>query len=458
MKPKYKTTARNSKATSKPKVVSSKNQPLKIAQKQETLPSTTRLPSKPKYDIKPLVLSQNSAAFNIQQRRKFLRQNPSNRHSVSSKEDFGKTTTDKIKLNKNALTNKYSLTSSNNDLKQSIIKKVIKVDNNNNNNNQDSLTLKSIQQLGEMFRTSNLKRTIIIDNDGNTNLNFNFNKICCKEDKNKTDFNKEVQPTQYTSEKITENNINDKDKESPEIPLFVNSNNTDSERLNTEEKEKKEEIFEEENRMKEYGMIFNLLNNNIEQMKNLFNNNIKKGNNKQNTKTNVVKENPFLVKQKEVYQNIITSKEREEIENVQKMIITSSIEINQENAQQQKQQNIINQPNSFLESCIQDDFYQSLAKVTPINMNSSFDFNSMLNINNNEDVSNLFSGMEQTECDNEEKNNNVYLLRRNSLNPHFLLHSKQKMRNNPFIKFSNSPYNINNEIQNKDDDKKCTLF
>ena len=429
MKPKYKTTTRNSKATSKPKVVSSKNQPLKIAQKQESLPSTTRLPSKPKTDIKPLVLNQNSAAFNIQQRRKFLRQNPSNRHSVSSKEDFGKAITDKIKLTKNTLPNKYSLTSSNNDLKQSIIKKVIKVDNNNNNNKQDPLTLKSIQQLGEMFRTSNLKRTIIIDNDGNTNLNFNFNNICCKEDKNKTDFNKEVQPTQYTSEKITENNINDKDKESPEIPLFVNSNNSNSERLNTEEKEKKEEIFEEENRMKEYGMIFNLLNNNIEQMKNLFNNNITNGNNKQQTKTNAVKENPFLIKQKEVYQNIIiTSKEREEIENVQKMISSSSIRINQENTQQQKQQNIINQPNSFLESCIQDDFYQSLAKVAPINMNSSFDFNSILNINNNEDVSNLFSGMEQTECDNEEKNNNVYLLRRNSLNPHFLLHSKQKMK------------------------------
>ena len=194
MKPKFKVFPRNSKTTSKPKTSSSKNQPLKQnpPQKQETLPSTTRLPSKPKNNIKPLVLSQNSAAYNIQQRRKFLKQNPLNRHSVSSKEDFGKASINKLKLTKNNLANKYSLTSS---------------------NKQDDSALKSIQQLGEMFRTSNLKRTIIIDNEGNTNLKFNFNKIHCKEDKNKTEINKEVQLTQYTSEKITENYIDEKDKE-----------------------------------------------------------------------------------------------------------------------------------------------------------------------------------------------------------------------------------------------------
>ena len=66
--------------------------------------------------------------------------------------------------------------------------------------------------------------------------------------------------TQYTSEKITENYIDEKDKETPEAPLFVINNNNSSGRLNTEEKEKNEQLLEEENRMKEYGMIFNLLN------------------------------------------------------------------------------------------------------------------------------------------------------------------------------------------------------
>ena len=440
MKPKFKVFPRNSKTTSKPKTSSSKNQPLKQnpPQKQETLPSTTRLPSKPKNNIKPLVLSQNSAAYNIQQRRKFLKQNPLNRHSVSSKEDFGKASINKLKLTKNNLANKYSLTSS---------------------NKQDDPALKSIQQLGEMFRTSNLKRTIIIDNEGNTNLKFNFNKIHCKEDKNKTEINKEVQLTQYTSEKITENYIDEKDKETPEAPLFVINNNNSSGRLNTEEKEKNEQLLEEENRMKEYGMIFNLLNNNIEQMKILFNNGGNSNNEKKVCKTNKLQNN-VSSKQKEVYPDIITSKEREEIENVQKME-SSSLNINQNNIQQQNEQlpnNNIHQRNSFLESCIQEDFFQSFANLTPHNMNSSFDFSSLLNINNggnNEDISNLFSGLDQTECDNDEKNNNVYLLRRNSLNPHFLLNSKQKNKD-PFVKYSQ--FHNKDNVNDKDDDKKCTLF
>ena len=121
-------------------------------------------------------------------------------------------------------------------------------------------------------------------------------------------------------------------------------------------------------------------------MKNLFNNNEENDNNneKKVCKTNKLQNKFSSPKQKEVYPDIITPKEREEIENVQKMESTSSLNISQNIIQHQNEQlpNNIHQHNSFLESCIQEDFFQSFANLTPHNMNSSFDFSSLLNINN----------------------------------------------------------------------------
>ena len=42
-------------------------------------------------------------------------------------------------------------------------------------NKKDDMSIGSIQHLGNLFRSSNLKRTIIIDGEGNNNLNLNVN-------------------------------------------------------------------------------------------------------------------------------------------------------------------------------------------------------------------------------------------------------------------------------------------
>ncbi len=65
--------------------------------------------------------------------------------------------------------------------------------------------------------------------------------------------------------------------------------------------------------------------------------------------------------------NIITDKDREEINKIEPMPLTP-----------ENKANVTNQVNSFLDSCIQDDFYQNLAKAPQQNSNMSFEFSSMM--------------------------------------------------------------------------------
>ena len=157
-------------------------------------------------------------------------------------------------------------------------------------------------------------------------------------------------------------------------------------------------------------MIFNLLNNNIEQMKNMFNN--------KTPQKGLFKEKGSSSKKVE-YPNIISDKEREEINKVEDV----STEVKEKTQEH----------NSFLDSCMQDDFYKSLAKGSSKEFNSSFEFSSMLSIN---DTGNINTNLDQTECENDEKNDNFNVLKMNALNPHFLLNKKstnnEKKQNSTF--------------------------
>ena len=421
-------------ALSKPKPSNKGQTIIKNLQTTDLLPSSTRLSSKAKPEIK-------STAYNIQQRKKFLKVNPNNRHSISSKEDVDKHN-NKLKTSTVQMGNSNCVLPTNyTDNKEEDKKK-----SGNKTNKNDEMSMGSIQHLGNLFRISNLKKTIIIDNEGNNNLNLNLNFFNSNVNvnnngniKNKLDVPVKsfIQPNKGASKESEHDNnlkIND----------IISEKSMSTKNMDNEPKE-------EENRLKEYGMIFNLLNNNIEQMKNMLA--TKKPQN------SIFKEQPSPTKNKTSNNNncIISDKDREEINKIEAFPLTP-----------EPKPNAIPQ-NSFLDSCIQDDFYQSLVKVPVQNTNASFEFSSLLSIN---DISNLNTNLDQTECENDEKNINLNVLRKNALNPHFLLNSKRnsssgnikvlKKKKNIFttsadagkINNCDNKCNSNNIAQ----DKKCLIF
>ena len=131
------------------------------------------------------------------------------------------------------------------------------------------------------------------------------------------------------------------------------------------------------------------------------------------------------------YPNILSDKEREEINKVEDL--STDIKDNK-------------QHNSFLDSCMQDEFYKSLANGSSKELNSSFEFSSMLSIN---DTGNINTNLDQTECENDEKNDNFNALKMNALNPHFLLNKKNT---------NNEKKHIEQESNCKNTDKKCIIF
>ena len=221
----------------------------------------------------------------------------------------------------------------------------------------------------------------------------------------------------YTHKKLESDNI-----------LFIN--NLESKNIIDEN---------EELRLKEYGMIFNLLNNNIEEMKNMFKNNyqkeikdIKKLNKKEIRNEHKSKTKKII---KTNINNIIfNEKEREEINK-----IGNKHEFSYD----------IIQGKSFLESCINDDFYTSLTNNNQNNNNLSFEFSSILNNNSINDKSRnntfLFNDdLEKTQCEIDNYNDENYInpLKESTFNPRFLIGKKNNK--------------INNFSKTKTD--KCTIF
>ena len=384
---------------------------LQTFQKTELVPSTSRLPSKSKPEIK-------TSTMNIHQHRKILKANPNNRHSISSKEDVEKRNSKLKQSNLNGNSNCVLPTN------------YTDKDEKNKQSKNEDISLNSIQHLGNLFRMSNLKRTIIIDNEGNNNLNLNLN-LLGKESNRNPPVKSFVQPPRRKSD--NNNNTNLKINE-----IITEQSNNSTKLMKGSE--------EEEDRMKEYGMIFNLLNSNIEQMKNMF---ACKSDNKNNS---IFKDSTSQTKHSTLPStNIITDKDREEINKIEPMPLTP-----------ENKANVTNQVNSFLDSCIQDDFYQNLTKAPQQNSNMSFEFSSMMSINDN---TNLNTNLDQTECETDEKTNNFNVLHKNSLNPHFLLNTKRNVANGAYKIINQKCKRISildnkgdTSYNNKSQEKKCIIF
>ena len=362
----------------------------------KTLQSTdivsNRIPSKPKQETKP-------SSSIMQQRRKYIKTYQKSHHSISSKEDVEKYS-NKLKssnllmgMSNCVLPTNYTDNKEDDKKKNSVI------------NKKDDMSIGSIQHLGNLFRSSNLKRTIIIDGEGNNNLNLNVNLFSKKNNYPVKSFVQTVKPVPVSAKKEDNLKINE----------IINEKSNNSTNILKEDDNS-------DDRLKEYDMIFNLLNNNIEQMKNMFNN--------KTPQKGLFKEKGSSSKKVE-YPNIISDKEREEINKVEDV----STEVKEKTQEH----------NSFLDSCMQDDFYKSLAKGSSKEFNSSFEFSSMLSIN---DTGNINTNLDQTECENDEKNDNFNVLKMNTLNPHFLLNKKSTNNEKKQIEHAS----------NNTTDKKCIIF
>ena len=149
---------------------------------------------------------------------------------------------------------------------------------------QDNLF--NICKMSNFLQNANFKKTIIIDNEGNNNLELlinqgNNNNTLIKENIKEYKKEKDIEPITESKEK--EENINTEttnlfttscennnlmkntfnDKQNSDIKLIINENEEDN----------KEEKLSDNKRLDEYSQIFKLLNENIEQFKNIFNKN-----------------------------------------------------------------------------------------------------------------------------------------------------------------------------------------
>ena len=330
-----------------------------------------------------------------------------NRYSISSKEDIKKkasqtfvkpilkTSSNILGTSNGALPTNYTDKEEEKKNRQSLICK-------NNINYKEETKLR---YLGNLFRTSNLKKTIIIDGDGNNNLNINKDlfavNINNKEEQKVKNKNGNLKKSKSTHKQIISDN------------LMLNIGNLGIQNSKNIKKENNERLIE-------YNFIFDLLNTNIEEMKDMF---------KKSPKKKIIQ--------------IFSDKEKEEINNIKPLLSHVEISHNNEN-------------NSFLESCIQDEFYQSLADKPQPNNYHSFDMSSV--INNNENTSSILNSnnSDKTECELED---NIKIdekaLKRSEINPHFLVEKKNKKKSLEEISKHNNSKST--KILSSSSDK-CSIF
>ncbi len=338
-----------------------------------------------------------------------------NRYSISSKEDIKiENTKNNLKqFNKKLNYNNQILGTSNCILPT---------------NYTDKEEEKNLRHLGNLFRESDLKKTIIIDNEGNNNLNLNKNLFLDSKDhqinfqkikNNINNFKNENLFQQNKSKKIKHNKVISDNI----IPSSIKLNNIKLSKENNE-------------RVKEYGFIFNILNTNLEEMKDMF---IKS--------PLIIKDEIKEKKEKKKHKNkrnyaqIFSEKDKEEINKIKPL--------NESDNKNYKE-------NSFLESCFQDDFYKNFVdeNQTPIvNIsNCSFDFSSMISDKSNSTII-INSNSDKTQCEIDENIDNNNCIHNFEINPHTLISKKNEnkplKKNKPGSK-STSNINVSNE--------KCLVF
>ena len=285
-----------------------------------------------------------------------------------------------------------------------------------NNNEEKILNLPEVETI---FKKNNYKKTIIIDNEGNNNLHMNikkgendYKKILNSKINNKSIFgNSSINANTETNSLFT----NDSKMEPSKLafnnkiinPNLINENEIKENIIdNSINKEKNEE----DKRIKEYNKIFNLLNSNIEQFKKMFSSNTyknkvpnqkekeKEKNNQNNNPKN--KSKKILIQNKRITQpkkprkqgsksvnknknnseesslskksqkNLIKNLSEKNISSSSKRlktcqnIFTADVRNDIEKDLNSDKKIIKNETNnaisSFLESSLQEDFYQSL--------------------------------------------------------------------------------------------------
>ena len=371
-----------------------------------------------------------------------------NSHSITSKDDIKK----KVMHNHSKNNNKILLNNYNNQVlgtsncvlptnytdKEEEKKRVL------SNENYDKEE-KNLRYLGNLFRKSNLKRTIIIDNEGNNNLNLNKNIFFDSKEK-KINLQKVKNNINGFRHDNTKNIINDN-----KIKKKKTHNKVISDDIVPSSFKLKKMKFSKENdqRLKEYGEIFNLLNTNIEEMKDMFrksplkkddeynyfhNLKIKKNKNQSNINFNKNSQNYFKNIQ------IFSEEDKEEINKIQ------PYEYDKKD----------NKENSFLESCLQEDFYKNFVnenQVRQVNIsNCSFDFSSVISNKSDSIIINTNSDKTQCELDENLNDNNNYI-HNFDINPHTLISKKNEYKN--LKKYKNGSKSTSNLNLSND---KCSVF
>ena len=377
-----------------------------------------------------------------------------NSHSISSKEDI------KRKINKNINNNKILNNNYNNQVlgtsncvlptnytdKEEEKKRVLSKDFNIREE-------KNLRHLGDLFRKSNLKKTIIIDDEGNNNLNLNKNIFLDSKD-HRINFNK-FKNNINAFRHDTKNIVNENNKIRKKTHNKVISNNIVPSSLKL-----KEIKFRKENdeRLNEYGFFFNLLNTNIEEMKDMFRKSPLKIENKENyINDNIKTKKKNYLNNKKYNRNnkniqIFSEEDKEEINKIQPYDLEKKDINNISN-----NDNINNnKENSFFESCFQEDFYKNFVdenQVPQVNIsNCSFDFSSVISDKSSSIIINTNSDKTQCEID-ENLNNNNNVIHNFDINPHTLISKKKE--NKTLKKYkggskSTSHLNLSNE--------KCCVF
>ena len=290
-----------------------------------------------------------------------------------------------------------------------------------NYNNKDEIS--NLPELENMFKKNTFKKTIIIDDEGNNNLHLNikkgendYKKLLNNNNSNSLFLSSSINANTETNSLFT----NGSKMEVSNINNNFNNNLTINEneiRNNIMDDNIKNEKNPEKKRIEEYTKIFNLLNTNIEQFKKMFTNNTKnKTNNNINNKLSYQKGKNIQIKKNQLFpkrnKKILIQKKKTLKQNQSKKIENFDIKKNNQKNMNEKtlskespknliknlseknlsssskrikiNQNIFtvdvrndiekdlnseskmiksesnNVISSFLESSLQDDFYQSL--------------------------------------------------------------------------------------------------
>ena len=371
----------------------------------KTPSTTTRLSSKKKIELP-------------------IKNEKKNVYKILTKDYIQKKTKKNIKHNNKILSNNQNLMTSNYVLSTNCSDKEVEKKRILSNN---IIEEKNLRYLGNLFRKSNLKKTIIIDNEGNNNLNLNKN-IFLDHREHKINFQKIK--NKIICYRYDNKNLVKKDKYKKTCHNKVISENIIPSSMKLKDINL---INKNDKKLNKYGIIFNLFNNNIEEMKE----NFKKSPLRKKENDNIfINENTNFKNEQ-----IFSEKDKEEINNIKPF-----------NDNEKK-----DDENSFFENCIQDDFYKNFIdnQRPQINIsNCSFDFSSLNSEKSSSIIINTNSDKTICEIDENINSHNNNFLHNFYINPHTLISKKNEKKIIKKYKYgSKSTSNIN--VSN---DNKCTVF